>query len=178
MTNRKLLFYVLIFFLALSPVLAEEKKAEVLDWDALVPSDFNPDKLFEKYDLDSLDDADPRAIEFMAELKKVWKAAPVIESMEGRYVRLPGFVVPLETEGDKIKEFFLVPYYGACIHVPPPPANQMVYVVLQDGKEISGSMFDAVWVTGHLSVKNTSNELGDAGYMMHASAIEPYEDTQ
>jgi hypothetical protein len=98
--------------------------------------------------------------------------------MEGRYVRLPGFVVPLETEGDKIKEFFLVPYYGACIHVPPPPANQMVYVVLQDGKEISGSMFDAVWVTGHLSVKNTSNELGDAGYMMHASAIEPYEDTQ
>lgn len=159
---------------------AAEGQPEVLKWDVLVPGDFNPDKLFEKYELDKMQDSDPRADEFLREMKQVWKAAPVVESMEGKYVKLPGFVVPLETEGEKVSEFFLVPYFGACIHVPPPPANQMVYVVMEKGKsiEVTGDMFEAVWVTGTLSIKRTSNELGDAGYMLNATAIEPYKEEE
>lgn len=159
---------------------SEEKQPEMVEWDALVPDDFRPDKLFEKYNVDEMDDADPRADEFMKELKAVWKAAPVVESLEGRYVKIPGFVVPLETEGDKVTEFFLVPYFGACIHVPPPPANQIIYVVMQKDKSVtvSGDMFEAVWVIGNMSIKRTSNELGDAGYMLYATAIEPYKEEE
>ena len=177
MKRYLLLLLVSLLWPAIS-VHGEEKKPEMVEWDNLVPDDFRPDKLFEKYNVDELDDADPRADEFMKELKEVWKAAPIVESMEGRYVKMPGFVVPLEAEGDKVTEFFLVPYFGACIHVPPPPANQMIYVAMQKGEsvKVSGEMFEAVWVTGNLSIKRTSNELGDAGYMLYATAIEPYKE--
>ena len=155
---------------------AEEKKPETLEWDELVPSDFNPEHLFKKYDLDNMSDDDPRAAEFMAELKEIWKVAPVVDSMEGRFVKMPGFVVPLEMDGEEVREFFLVPYFGACIHVPPPPANQMIYVVMQKGSGLKGGLFQAIWVTGNLSIKRTSTDLGDAGYMMYATATEPYEE--
>ncbi|MBU0500566.1 MAG: DUF3299 domain-containing protein [Gammaproteobacteria bacterium] len=180
----KLRALLLLASLLLPPVNAYSQAAvgqpEVLKWDALVPEDFNPDKLFEKYELDKMKDDDPRADEFLREMKKVWKAAPVVEAMEGRLVKLPGFIVPLETEGDRVSEFFLVPYFGACIHVPPPPANQMVYVVMEKGKsvEVTGDMFEAVWVTGTLHIKGTSNELGDAGYILKATATEPYKEEE
>jgi len=180
MKHRALLLLPLLLTLVCHTSPAEERQPEVLKWDALVPEGFNPDKLFEKYELDKMKDSDPRADEFMREMKQVWKAAPVVESMEGKYVKLPGFVVPLETEGGKVSEFFLVPYFGACIHVPPPPANQMVYVVMEKGKniEVTGEMFEAVWVTGTLSIKRTSNELGDAGYVLNAVATEPYTEEE
>lgn len=156
----------------------KSKDPEKVEWDDLVPEDFNPDKLFAKYNVDEMEDTDPRADEFLKEMKEIWKAAPIVESMEGRYVKMPGFVVPLETVGDQVTEFFLVPYFGACIHVPPPPANQMIYVAVQQNNSVkmTGDMFEAVWVTGNLSIKTTSNELGDAGYMLYATAIEPYKE--
>jgi len=176
--------YALILLLTLLPVTGsisgDEKKPEMLEWDALVPDDFHPDKLFEKYNLEEMEDDDPRAEEFLRELKKIWNAAPIVESMEGRYVKMPGFVVPLEMVGEKATEFFLVPYFGACIHVPPPPANQMIYVVMQQGKgvTVTGDMLQAIWVTGNTSIKHTSNELGSAGYMLYATAVEPYKEEE
>ncbi|MEO5343267.1 MAG: DUF3299 domain-containing protein [Gammaproteobacteria bacterium SHHR-1] len=164
----------------LAPVLAEsaaEPPAEELSWDALVPEDFNPEGLFEKYDLDQMEDNDPRAEEFMRELKAVWKIAPVVEELAGKRVKMPGFVVPLETQGDEVSSFFLVPYFGACIHVPPPPANQMVHVRLPQGAGLAAdNLYEAVWVIGRLSIERTSNELGAAGYSMDDAQVEPYEE--
>jgi len=178
--KRYLLLMLVPLLLLTAPLSADTKTPEKVEWDDLVPEDFRPDKLFEKYNVDEMEDSDPRADQFMKEMKEVWKAAPVVESMEGRYVKMPGFVVPLETVGDKVTEFFLVPYFGACIHVPPPPANQMIFVAVQKGNSIkmTGDMFEAVWVTGNLSIKTTSNELGDAGYMLYATAIEPYKEEE
>ena len=64
----------------------------------------------------------PRANELMERIQDLWKQAPVVESLHGRRVKLPGFVVPLDwnNDGSDLNEFLLVPYYGACIHVPPP----------------------------------------------------------
>src|SRR5262249_18505408 len=77
--------------------------------------------------------------------------APVVESLDGKRVRLGGYVVSLDFDATRVKEFLLVPFVGACIHVPPPPANQIVYVKSADGFEVSG-MFEPVWVTGTLKV--------------------------
>jgi uncharacterized protein len=149
---------------------------EAMDWDALMPKDYNAEELFEKYHIESLEDGDPRADEFLRELKAAWKVAPVVEALAGRRVKLPGFVVPVETRGETVVEFFLVPYFGACIHVPPPPANQMVCVVMAEGKGLTPDQFNqAIWVSGRLAIQHTSNELGDAGYRMEGEGIEPYE---
>ncbi|MBV5273536.1 MAG: DUF3299 domain-containing protein [Lamprocystis purpurea] len=146
-----------------------------LDWDTLIPEDWQPDTLFDKYDLNSLQDDDPQAKELMAKLKQLWAEAPVVPALDGQLVRLPGFIVPVESESTKITEFLLVPYYGACIHVPPPPANQTVYVKLAPEQAFEGELFDTVWVTGTLKVTPTSSDLADAGYRIEATGIAPYE---
>ncbi|MEM7283417.1 MAG: DUF3299 domain-containing protein [Pseudomonadota bacterium] len=101
--------------------------------------------------------------------------APVVLGLDGVRVRVPGFVVPLESdEGGDLTEFFLVPYYGACIHVPPPPANQIIYVKVSD-KFFLKSMMDPYWVEGVLTVSSFTTDLGEAGYTLGAERIEKYE---
>ena len=149
--------------------------AEEIDWDALIPPEWQPETLLDDYDLDEIGDEDPRAVEVMEKLKALWAEAPVVQALDGKRVRLPGFVVPLDLEPGKIAEFLLVPYYGACIHVPPPPANQTVFVRMPEGQPLEGEMFDTIWVEGTLSVTPTTSELAEAGYRIDATRVEPYE---
>ena len=98
-------------------------------WDALLPPDWDPMRFFKNLNLDQLSDADPRAMEALDKLREEWNRAPANPAMNGARIRIPGFVVPLENQRNQITEFLLVPYFGACIHVPPPPANQLIHVV-------------------------------------------------
>ncbi len=146
-----------------------------LEWDALIPDDYRPDKLMEDFAIEDLSDDDPRAAEFMEKLKALWDEAPVREDLDGALVRLPGFVVPVEADEKETTGFLLVPYYGACIHVPPPPANQTVYVLTEPGKGAKPDLFDVIWVTGTMSVNRVDNDIAEAGYTLYASDIAPYE---
>lgn len=157
---------------------AQNGEVTTLNWDNLLPDDFRPDKLMEDYDVQNLSDDDPRAQELMEKLQAMWKEAPVVTALNDKIVRLPGFVVPLEGDGRVVNEFLLVPYYGACIHVPPPPANQIVYVKAQGRNVQVRRMFDTVWVTGVMKVERTSSELGEAGYTLRALDVVPYEQDQ
>lgn len=136
-------------------------EATEIEWDALIPADWQPEKLMDQYNPDELSDTDPRAQELLEKLKALWEQAPVVPGLEGRRVRIPGFIVPLDTdEKKKIGEFLLVPYYGACIHVPPPPANQTIYVVTQKGREYQGELFDVAWVTGTIRGRTAVQRTG------------------
>jgi len=95
--------------------------------------------------------------------------------LNGITVRLPGFVVPIGAPRDGvIREFFLVPYIGACIHVPPPPTNQMVYVVSAQGID-AAAVHEAYWVTGKMRIENRATPLGTAAYALSASKVELYQ---
>ena len=90
-------------------------------------------------------------------------------------MRLPGYIVPLEvSEEGRVIEFLLVPYFGACIHVPPPPSNQIVHVKSELGV-LMDALYQPFWVEGPLQVKNSTSDLADAGYAMDANKIYPYE---
>jgi hypothetical protein len=95
----------------------------------------------------------------------------VVAEFNGKRVKIGGYVVPLDFEATSVKEFLLVPFVGACIHVPPPPANQIVYVKSDKGFEIAGQ-FDPVWVTGTLKTEPAFTGLADAGYTLDADAVE------
>jgi hypothetical protein len=95
----------------------------------------------------------------------------VVTEYNGKKVKIGGYVVPLDFEATTIKEFLLVPFVGACIHVPPPPANQIVYVKSEKGVEIAGQ-FDPVWVTGTLKTEPAFTGLADTGYTLDADAVE------
>ena len=99
-------------------------------------------------------------------------AAPaVVKELDGERVRIGGYVVPLDFDATKIKEFLLVPFVGACIHVPPPPPNQIIYVKATEGFEVSGQ-FDPVYVTGTLKTARQFTGLAATGYTMEAERIE------
>ena len=169
-----ILNFVLLALLSLS--LAAAESFEEIDWDQLVPADFQADKILDKYgDFSELADDDPRVQEIMKELEAAFKAAPVVEDLDGKKIKLPGFVVPLEGDGKKINEFLLVPYYGACIHVPPPPANQTVYVKVAQGDVEIREVFDTVWVSGTLSAKSFDSDLATAGYQLEAMEVVPFD---
>ncbi len=148
-----------------------------LDWDDLMPADWFPQNPFADLsdeELNNIGDDSPEAQELMGALAKILDNAPIVESLDGKMVRLPGFVVPLDFDVTEVSEFLLVPYYGACIHVPPPPANQMVYVTSETPATIQG-LFDIVWVDGKLRAHGVDSEFGVAGYTLEAYAVSPYE---
>lgn len=97
--------------------------------------------------------------------------APVVPELDGKRVRIGGYVVPLDIQSTTVKEFLLVPYVGACIHVPPPPANQIIYVTSADGIEIGGT-FDPVYVTGTIKIAVTFTGLAETGYSIVADKVE------
>lgn len=91
----------------------------------------------------------------------------------GLVVRLPGYVVPIDYSGTGVTAFILVPFVGACVHVPPPPANQLVFVTTAKPYENSG-LFEAVNVTGMFGTASTSTQLADIAYALSADHIEPF----
>ncbi len=99
--------------------------------------------------------------------------ADVTTKYDGKTVRLPGFVVPLDFTGVGVTALLLVPYVGACIHVPPPPPNQLVFVTTDQPYEFEG-LFEAIWVTGVLNSGVSSTELAEVGYSITNGEVEPY----
>ena len=99
----------------------------------------------------------------------------VNKELDGVNVRIPGFIVPLDVGKDGlVSEFFLVPYFGACIHVPPPPPNQIVYVKTSKGLALE-SIYEAYWVTGKMAISRKNTQLGAAAYALAASKVEIYK---
>lgn len=96
------------------------------------------------------------------------------ETLNGAYVRMPGFIVPLNVSAQGVTDFLLVPYVGACLHTPPPPANQLV-MVTSDTPWPSGELWNPVWVTGQMRTQLQSTGLGQTGYAIAADEMEIYE---
>ena len=129
----------------------------------------------------------PDALEFWNKVKDTRamldKQGDVVDSgIDGKRVRIPGYVLPLEFDGTEVREFLLVPYVGACIHVPPPPPNQMVFVSAEQSFDGAG-LYAPVWVEGTISTSGGSHDLKlsdgqapvDVGYSLKAVKVEPYK---
>ena len=148
-------------------------------WDKLVPPAFSADAIMAKYEdqIAQLNDSSPEAADLYAQMQEEFNNAPVNESLNETLVRLPGFIAPLEYTDDLITEFLLVPYFGACIHVPPPPANQTVLVKLSEGQGIKfEDAWFPFWVMGKITTQRATTELAQAGFYMEDAIIEPYSE--
>ena len=97
-----------------------------------------------------------------------------LQALEGKLVKIPGFIVPLEDYEEEGAEFLLVPYFGACVHTPPPPPNQMVYVRMQGGKKLKFGWWDPVWMEGTLQIENYDSPYGAVGYQLVGLKTSPY----
>lgn len=170
------LFMLFAFCLALPLQAAGDYKE--IGWDALVPKGWDPTQdLKALLNTGKLQDSDPRAMEALEKMKVLWDSAPTEPSLAGTRIRLPGFAIPLEIKGGKVTEFLLVPYFGACIHSPPPPANQIVHAI--SAKPLKGMRsMDAVWVNGTLSLHRADTPWGKAGYRLAVDSLAPFEEAK
>lgn len=97
-----------------------------------------------------------------------------IRQYDGKRVAIPGFMVPLEDDADTVTEFLLVPYAGACIHVPPPPPNQMVHVLMNRSAKVKMSFTDPIVVFGTLKISTVKSPYGSVSYDLTADEVDPY----
>ena len=146
-----------------------------LAWSEMIPPDAPAEvpNMKPLHDLSQMSDA--LAAESAPAAKQDLPNAPVVQTLDGQAIRLPGYIVPLEVnEEGRTTEFLLVPYFGACIHVPPPPSNQIVHVRSELGVKLE-ELYQPYWIEGALQVKASTSELADAGYQMDAQKIYVYE---
>lgn len=109
-------------------------------------------------------------------LPAVMYSTKTVAALDGKQIRLGGYPVPLETDAQGHSTlFFLVPYPGACIHVPPPPPNQLVLVRYPQGIELQ-DIYAPLWVSGTLKVEQVNNELADAAYALEAELVRVVEE--
>lgn len=123
-----------------------------------------------------LKDGTEAADRAMAKLRQRWDDAPVVTQFNGQRIRIPGYVVPLDASRDSRRPFLLVPYFGACIHTPPPPANQIILVDPKPDSRIKSvpESMSTVWIEGVLEVGRTTTSQGVTGYVLRADSVRPY----
>lgn len=146
------------------------REARMIDWDALLPDDerahYNPNPPAPIHGY--LGEAAPAVLQS--------GSAVVNRKLNGVRVKVPGYIVPLDMDGTgRVKTFFLVPYLGACIHVPPPPPNQIVYVILGKGGVRFGTLDEPYWVTGTLRTVMNGTRVAKASYTLVAQSMERYQ---
>ena len=106
---------------------------------------------------------------------KTGEMPEALRKLDGVLVRIPGFMVPLEDTETRVTEFLLVPYFGACIHTPPPPPNQMAHVLMQRNQTVNVNLWDPIWIIGRLSIESVESPYGMVGFQVTGERILPYD---
>jgi len=168
-------------------VSADAQSYEDIDWTELMPAEDlsallnRPaflDDIADGSAQDSLDSFQQRQLE--DEQAQQYQAAlsstRVIQGFDGKAIRIPGFIVPLEQNEDKeVTRFFIVPYFGACLHMPPPPPNQILYVESEQGITLE-NLYDPYWFEGIVSIEQKVDAMGTSAYSLSLDNYALYEE--
>ena len=162
--SRRTLIKISTAIIALPRVVSAAAPREIT-WDDLIPPGVPYSEIIAEGELDEEND--------------YWR--PIFDenstklnpALADAYIKMPGFIIPIDISGDGVTSFILVPYVGACIHLPPPPPNQLVFVTTKVPWP-SERLWEAVWVTGTMQNKVQYTEVADTGYELEADWIEIY----
>jgi hypothetical protein len=162
---KKLLLLMVVMLSVSIPSYANSEDVLQLDWIDLIPE--SERNMFDKQGMPAIDHS--------GDVMQQSKIGSVRQELNGSTVKVPGFVIPLEGDENMVTEFLLVPYFGACIHVPPPPPNQIIYVKFPKGAPVQ-ELWDVIYVIGTLKTETISHELAETGYVIEGTAITEYDD--
>ena len=147
------------------PRAARAITAREITWEELIPPGVPYSEIIGEGEMDEMND--------------FWRpifdenATKLNPELDGAYIRMPGFVLPLEFDATSVTTFVLVPFLGACLHIPPPPANQLVFVTPKTPWP-NNELWEPVWVTGEMTHELQSTEVAEVGYALTADAMETY----
>lgn len=147
------------------PRFASASTAQEITWDDLIPPGVPYSEIIGEGDLDEVNDT--------------WKpiydenASKLNPALNGTLIKMPGYIIPIDLSTEGVTSFVLVPYVGACIHTPPPPPNQLVFVTT-DTPWAGDDLWEAIWVTGQMRHETQSTDVAETGYTLLAEKIEAY----
>lgn len=185
--NRLLSIFIITFIAINTTQVVVASQFKTIEWTDLMPKEdldafLNPPSYVTEVEDGSLED------QIFDQLKNSCKKKPndpyqkalvstqVVPEMNDKNVRIPGFIVPLEFDDDQvITQFFLVPFFGACIHVPPPPPNQIILVNAKKGIKLE-VLYEPFWISGKLSTSLTENDIAVSAYTLTMHSYEKYEE--
>ena len=147
------------------PRAALAKTPTEITWDDLIPPGIPYSEIVAAGEMDETNDIWQPVFD-----ENATKLNPVLD---GAYIKMPGYIIPIDQSTDGVTSFVLVPYVGACLHTPPPPANQLVFVTTNKPWP-SDNLWDAVWVTGQMQHELQSTEVAETGYLLKAEEMETY----
>lgn len=150
---------------AIAPSTAFATTSREVTWDDLIPPGLPYSEIIGEGEIDEANDTwnpiyDANAIKLN-------------DALNGAYIKMPGFIIPFDVSAEGVTNFMLVPYIGACLHTPPPPANQLVMVNATNPWP-GDALWDPVWVIGTMRTQLQTTKLGRAGYSISADEIEIY----
>lgn len=167
--------------------LAQTKEYQLIEWIQLMPEDdlqalLNPPE----YLADVVDGSPEDSVEAFSDseivdeqsqrFQQALTSTRVIQAFKDQHVKIPGFIVPLNSdEQQRAIEFFIVPYFGACLHMPPPPPNQIIYATLDEGVTVP-SLYNPFWFEGTMAIETVENDLGKSAYRLILDRVYPYEE--
>ena len=161
------------------------QKYKTVEWIDLLPKDdlealLNPPEYITNIEENSTEDVISNQLRGDApnvradRYQQALNSSRIVSKMNGSAIRIPGFIVPLEFDDKQtITQFFLVPWFGACIHLPPPPPNQIILTNYPKGLQLE-SLYEPFWISGVLETSLVENELASAAYVLEMNAYEPY----
>lgn len=137
-----------------------------IDWLELLPPE----------DLKALEEMPEVSHDGQMQMPQVMASTKTVLAMSGVKGKVPGYLVPISfDENQRVTEMFLVPYFGACVHVPPPPPNQLIYIKPENPIEL-GNLWDAYWVHGTVQASLTQNAMATAAYSLRLERLELIEE--
>jgi len=174
---------IFIFVMTFISFTLQASEPRILEWDEMMPEGYvesllnRDNSTFSATDTFSFDDSTEQAQKAYDELRAKLESSPIVPELNNQLVKLAGFIVPLNFDFDTetFDSFLLVPYFGACIHTPPPPSNQIVHVSLNKALDQEYLNF-AVWVSGLLKTQSKDSELAYAAYSMTDVSVEEYKE--
>ena len=163
------------------------KQYKTVEWIDLLPADdlealLNPPEYLTEIEENSLEDTIDSRLKNKTRGNKddryqeALQSENVVEDMDGKRIRIPGFIVPLEFDDEELViQFFFVPFFGACLHLPPPPPNQIILVDFPTGIPIE-TLYTPFWISGKLNTKLVEKNIATAAYSMRMDVYEVYRD--
>jgi hypothetical protein len=143
-----------------------ESAEREIDWLELLP----PEDLKALEEMPEIDHAGDMT------MPQVMSSTRTVAAMDGVKGKVPGYLVPISfDENQRVTEMFLVPYFGACIHVPPPPPNQLIFIKPKNPIEL-GNLWDAYWVHGTVRIDLTANAMATSAYTLDLDRLEIIEE--
>lgn len=188
---RQLFGYViLVAFLcgsahSLAEAVTTDQAFETIEWTDLIPPEvleilLNPPQYITEIEDGSVEDQISGQIQNSLaaasddEYQQALASTEVNAAMDGAMVRIPGFVVPLEFDDQNIvTQFLLVPYFGACLHMPPPPPNQIIMVEAPGGITLD-ELYTPFWISGRITTTISETGAGTSAYSMKLHDFELY----